>query len=409
MTQSPSASAPLKSLIKGVYLPAILFETGIGAVIPIIPLSAMAMGASQATAAVMAALLGVGLILGDLPAGALATRIGDRRALIVASLVTILAAGILVFADNLWLLAAGVLLMGATSSVAILARQSYLTEATHPMRRARALSTLGGVYRIGLFLGPFLAAPLLYFGDFNLVFVLTAVTSGLTALVVWLVPDIDVEGLGARADGVKVSFLEVLKANKQVLMTLGLGVIAVGAIRGARQTVLPLWSEHIGLSPGATAVIFGISSGVDMLLFYPSGKLMDRRGRMWVAIPFSLLMALGFGLLPLSSEIILLSVAAMVLGLGNGMGSGIIMTLGADIAPPQTRAKFLSFWRLLNDTGGAAGPLVVSGLAAVGSLAVGIWSMSLVSLGATGAFVRWMPRFSVHANRTTRRRANLIP
>lgn len=409
MTQPPAANAPPKSLIKAVYLPAILFETGIGAVVPIIPLSAIAMGSSQATAAVMAALLGVGLILGDLPAGALSTKIGDRRALIVASLLTILAAGILVLADNLWLLGAGVLLMGATSSVAILARQSYITEVTHPMRRARALSSLGGVYRIGLFLGPFLAAPLLHFGDFNLVFLLTAVTSGLTALVVWLVPDIDADGVGARADRVKVSFQEVLKANKQVLMTLGLGVLAVGAIRGARQTVLPLWSAHIGLSAGTTAIVFGISSGVDMLLFYPSGKLMDRRGRMWVAIPFSVIMALGFILLPLSSEIILLSIAAMVLGLGNGMGSGIIMTLGADIAPPQTRAKFLSFWRLLNDTGAAAGPLVVSGLAMVGSLAAGIWSMAAVSLGATGAFVRWLPRWTVHANRTTRRKANLIP
>lgn len=409
MTQSPATRASLKSLIKGVYLPAILFETGIGAVIPIIPLSATAMGASQATAAMMAALLGVGLILGDLPAGALATKIGDRRALISASLVTILAAGVLVFADNLWLLGAGVLLLGATSSVVILARQSYVTEVSDPMRRARALSTLGGVYRIGLFIGPFLAAPLLYIRDFSLVFALAGLTSALTALVVWVVPDVDADGIGARADRVSVSFREVLKENKQVLLTLGMAIIAVGAIRGSRQTVLPLWSEHIGLSPGATAVIFGISSGVDMLLFYPAGKLMDRRGRMWVAIPFTLLMALGFGLLPLSSEIILLSVAAMILGLGNGMGSGIIMTLGADVAPPGSRAKFLSFWRLLSDTGGAAGPLMVSGLAAVGSLALGIWSMSLVSVGATGAFARWMPRFSVHANRTARRRANLLP
>ena len=39
-----------------------------------------------------------------------------------------------------------------------LARQSYLTDAVPFHFRARALSTLGGVMRIGMFLGPFLAA-----------------------------------------------------------------------------------------------------------------------------------------------------------------------------------------------------------------------------------------------------------
>ena len=39
-----------------------------------------------------------------------------------------------------------------------LARQAYLTEAIPFRWRARALSTLGGTLRIGLFIGPFVAA-----------------------------------------------------------------------------------------------------------------------------------------------------------------------------------------------------------------------------------------------------------
>ncbi|MEK8227717.1 hypothetical protein NKG05_18850 [Oerskovia sp. M15] len=32
-------------------------------------------------------------------------------------------------------------------------------------------------------------------------------------------------------------------------------------------------------------MIFGLSGAVDMLLFYPAGKIMDRMGRLWVAVP----------------------------------------------------------------------------------------------------------------------------
>ena len=41
-----------------------------------------------------------------------------------------------------------------------LARQAYLTEAIPIRMRARALSTLGGTFRIGLFIGPFVAAAI---------------------------------------------------------------------------------------------------------------------------------------------------------------------------------------------------------------------------------------------------------
>lgn len=92
------------------------------------------------------------------------------------------------------------------------------------------------------------------------------------------------------------------------------------------------------------------------------------------------------------------------------MGSGVVMTLGADVAPPSTRAQLLGAWRLLQDTGSAGGPLVVlSAGAALGSLGGGIGVVAALSLGAAAALWRFVPRYSVHANRTTRRRAGIGP
>ena len=75
------------------FLPALVFETGMGALAPMIALSGRGLGASVGMAGLVLALLGVGQILGDIPAGALAARVGDRRAMLIASgiaLVTLL-------------------------------------------------------------------------------------------------------------------------------------------------------------------------------------------------------------------------------------------------------------------------------------------------------------------------------
>src|SRR5699024_11901936 len=115
--------------------------------------------------------------------------------------------------------------------------------------------------------------------------------------------------------------------------TLGVAVLLVGAVRGARQSVLPLWTEHLGLAPATTSLVFGLAGAVDMLLFYPAGKVMDRFGRLWIAIPSMLVMAVAMVLLPWTHPLPALIPVALVLGIGNGIGSGILMPLGADAAP----------------------------------------------------------------------------
>ena len=59
---------------------------------------------------------------------------------------------------SLWTFALGIFMVGMSAAVFGLARQSYLTEAVPIEFRARALSTLGGVMRIGLFIGPVVLA-----------------------------------------------------------------------------------------------------------------------------------------------------------------------------------------------------------------------------------------------------------
>ncbi len=384
-----------RNLLTSAYLPALLYETGLGAVTPVIALVASGLGARLDQAALVVALVGLGQILGDVPAGALAARIGDRRAMLVAAVVACVALTGGALAPTLPVLAAAVLVLGAASAVFHLARQAYLTEVVPVVNRARALSTLGGVSRIGIFLGPFLGAAVLHVGDLRSVFWLAVGTTLVAALVVGLARDVDDRGRVPRGRPT-VPTTTLVRRHARLLATLGLAVVLVGAVRSARGVVLPLWSEHLGLAPATTSLVFGLSGAVDMLLFYPAGKVMDRYGRLWVAIPSMVVLGGAIAALPLATTVPALAVVAMVMGLGNGIGSGILMTLGADVAPPDARAQFLGVWRVFQDSGAAAGPLVVSAVAAAGSLAAGVVTIGAAGLLAAGALARWVPRWSEH-------------
>jgi MFS family permease len=57
--------------------------------------------------------------------------------------------------------------------------------------------------------------------------------------------------------------------------------------------------------------------------------------------------------------------AAALIGFGNGLGSGTMMTLGADLAPPGATGEFLGIWRLIGDLGQVGGPMAVGILASI--------------------------------------------
>ena len=460
---------PFRTVVLGAFVPTLLFEIGIGALLPVIPALTTGTRANLPTAALIAALIPIGQILFDIPAGALAAGLGDRLALMTAGVIAVSAFVLIATTESTLGLAAGVFTLGGAASVYNLARQTYLTEITPPLHRARVMSTLAGFHRIGLFIGPFLGAGVIALFSVSAVTWLgvgaaaasvivlaslgsdpsarskslrrqdefsadrsadqpaaptAAIAPNGTAINVSAPAAPNAAALDAAVPTVAVppTFNAAAPTAAEVAHTVGMGawqlavhyrglflrlgvaVLLVSAARGSRQTIVPLWAEHIGLHEGTTSLIVGIAGGLDMLLFYPAGKVMDRRGRLWIAVPSMLLMAIGTALIPLTQAALSLGIVAAVLGIANGIGSGIVMTLGADVAPPDNRARFLSVWRLFQDTGGASGPLLLSAGAAIGSLAAGAWVAAAVGALAAAALARWAPRYSPLANLRPRRK-----
>lgn len=394
MDPDPTDSFSWRQVAIPVYGPTLLVSIGAGAILPLVALSARDLGASIGIAALVVAMLGIGQLVGDLPAGALAARIGERRALIIACLVDVIALVGAFLAPSVLLLSVAVFVAGLANAVFGLARQAYLAAAVPLRVRARAMSTLGGIFRIGSFIGPFVGAIIVTHRDIASAYAFAAVMSLAAAGLAALLPDLPAptEPDGGHGEPrAHPTVWSVLVRHRHVLLTLGTGVLVLSAARATRQTIVPLWAESQGIDAATTSVIFGISAGVDMLLFYPGGAIMDRYGRAAVAVPAMITLGIGFILLPLSHTAVAVGLVACLMGLGNGISSGVVLTLGADAAPTEGRAQFLGGWRLCADLGNALGPLAIGGISAIATLGLAAVVMGVVTWLGSGWLARFVP------------------
>lgn len=382
----------LREVAVTAYGPTVVSAIGHGAVLPMLALRARELGADLGTAAFVVALLGIGQLLASLPAGALVARVGERRALVGAGLLDALAMiGGGLSGSVLWL-GVAVLCSGMTWTVFLLARQQFMIEVVPVSYRARALSMLGGSHRVGLFVGPLLGALAVQAWGIRGVFWLGAVAALVAAGIALVMPDPGAEGRREQAASGHLSVWAVMREHRRTLVVLGSVVVVISASRSLRTTLLPLWAEHVHMTPAETSLVFGVAAALDMVLFYPAGWLMDHRGRRAVAVPVVLAVAVGTLLLPLTHEIVGVTAVALLMALGNGLGAGIVMTLGADASPVVGRAQFLGAWRFAGDLGVTGGPVGLSGLLAVVPLATACLLAGGLGLLGTAWVARWTGR-----------------
>lgn len=362
-----SAARAIRPLWMQVYLPNLIIATGQGAMLPILVYAARSLHASPAVATGIVAVNGFGTMLFDLPAGRIVARFGEWRSGWIATALLIVGLVGCLLAPSVLLLAVSVFVQAAGWAVWSLVRLTHLSRVA-PMRfRGRALSLFGGVIRTGNVLGPFLFVAAATHDDTRVAFLiyLVSVIVG-SALLIAARDRTDSAGAAARSERIRP--LQVIRENARGFATSGVGSLGISLLRGSRAAIIPLWAAHIGLDSSSAATIYAFSSVVELAFFYPAGIVSDRWGRRAVVLPCILLLSAGHLLIPFSHAYSSLFAVALVIGFGNAMGSGIVMTLGADLTPEVGRASFLAVWRFVSDGGTAAGPFVDSAVIGLGSI-----------------------------------------
>ena len=370
----------LRSLAVNVYLPTLCFAFGEGLVLPVLPLFARELGASLAMVGLVVTLRGIGALTADLPAGVLVSRFGGRTAMLVSAAWAAAAALLVAFAQSDDQLAALLFVAGIGWSMWLVSRLAYVSDNVPSEYRGRALALVGGVHRAGVFAGPVAGGLIADAFGLRAAFLAQAVAAALAGAAVLAYREPTAPPVRQRGPA-HARIVATLQRHRRDFLTAGFVAVSLVVVREARQLLVPLWGDHVGLGVAEIGFVMGLGSALDMTLFLPVGFVMDRWGRKWTIVPSLLLLGLGSVLLTLTSNFPTLLAVGLLFGWGNGLGSGAVMTLGSDLAPRANSGEFLGVWRFVSDLGRVAGPTFVGGVAQAGSLA----AASLVA-----GFVAWL-------------------
>ena len=386
-----------------------------GGLLMILPLYALDFGHGETMAASVLAARGLGNMLGDLPAGAATARWGDRPVMqigIAMMLASTVLAGTVADATMLLICATGI---GFAMATWLLARLALVGDMVASEWRGQALSTMAGLQRVGHFIGPALVGYSIEQFGFNQTFFILAAGIGITLLFVNLSVRINATPPASNLPKETPSetqdaepparYTRLLVAHRRTWVTAGQVVMLLTLLRSARTLLIPVWGVQLELGAAEIGIILSLAAGFDMIMFPVAGLIMDRLGRRWSATACIALLGLGLGLIPFTTTPVAFATAAILAGIGNGLGSGINMTLGTDLAAAEDRGRFLGIWRLIGDSGSLIGPSVIGFLASTWSLQSAIWLVA--ASGPWAVAVLWLTvRETLHPPASSTKAAN---
>src|SRR6266851_2905722 len=344
------------------------------ALTPLLPHFAHTLGLSKVRAGVLVGAYAAGALLGGLPGGAAAARLGPRRAVLVGLAGMGLASLGFALAESFWSLFAARLVQGVGSAFTWAGAFAWLIAAAARERRGQLIGTALGAAVFGALFGPVLGAAAALVGRAAIFSALAGVAIALGAVTLRLEPT-PTERPSAAAIG---------RAFRNYHFVAGLLLMALPSLLFGILAVLgPLRLAAAGWGAAAIGATWLTGAALETVGSPLVGRLVDRRGRLLpvrIALVLGLLVSLGLaaGPRPLAyAPLIVLAAAAY----------GILFTPafaliadGAELAAlPQGMAfGFMSAaWAL----GAFVGPAAAGAIAG----ATGDWIPFLLAAGLCAA------------------------
>ncbi len=388
-----SSDGYYRPLVGTLFVPTFVLALLLGVAEPVLPLYLQSAGASYVMIGTVISALAIGRLLAVLPGGGLLTRFSMRNTMLVGLGILTTALLVMALISSIPVMFACWLLAGVGLSLYELARHQFIAVHIANHNRGRSVAVVGGVFLLGNVIGPLIGGWVAQLAGFRAPF---GVMAGLAVVMIVIIlitipaepPQQTTPSLRAYAGELRETWREC----RRILTAAGGGQLMMQLVRRTRSVIIPLYAANIlGLDVAAAGMIISIGSALDTVLFIPAGWIADKYGRKMAIIPSLILQAAGLLILPLAGGFASLAGVALLMGFGNGISAGTMLTLGADLAPPERRTSFLVLWRISNSLGFALGPNVVGTVAALLSLPLASMTSGIIGLLAAGLFYRFVP------------------
>ncbi len=387
-------------LIGTVYLPSFFFWLMVGISQPTLPLFLTGIGVNVALVGLILSSEALGAFLGTIPGNNLQSRMSIRNFMVLGFGIATAALILLSSTRSVPLIFAAWMFVGVGTALTELGSHQLLSHIDQAVR-GRSVSVLGGIHRLSNALGPALGGYLANRFSFTVAFWAMVGLAALSIVMVLIflptsnatqAADLNAVKPTAADKNYRQQLRETFVDNRQVIVPAMSGLFLFQTLRRSRKVLIPLIAAQlIDLNVAQVGYVMSIISFVDMLFFLPAGIIMDRYGRKWAIVPSLIIQSLGFLLLPFAWSFASLAVFASVIGFGNGLSSGTMMTVGADLAPDHQRIPFLGIWRLGGMGGFFAAPNVVGVIAQLFTLSVTSNVITVIGLTAASIFALKVP------------------
>ncbi|MBN2658425.1 MAG: MFS transporter [Spirochaetales bacterium] len=332
----------------------------------------------------------LGAMIFNLPAGFIIGR-WKSLPLMVAGLTGILLSTLMrgLISTPLLLLVASFLL-GISATIWDLTRLTYIRNNIPIQYRGRILSGMGGLFRLSRIIGPIAGGFLITMKGYPVMFFLQSAFVLLAIILILILLPRGRKIISSSANEPLSYLKEHISKNRRNITAAIVGIIGISMLRVARDFILPLWADNIGITISILGIVTSFGALIELMLFYPAGWIMDNKGRKWTIFPASVLMAAGFLVLPLTATLSGFIFSMILINIGNGLGSGINMTLGTDLAPPKSPGQFLGLWRFFSDGAMAAGPVIIGAVSKGFSLSTSPVVIGLFGIGTAAFLMKYM-------------------
>jgi MFS family permease len=332
---------------------------GFGLILPTLPLYAKSFGVGDDAAGLLISAFAFTRLAIDPVSGPIVTRLGERAAAglgVIIVGVSAVATGLApTFLLAVILRGAG----GAGSAMLFTALTSYLLKVVPKERMGRTLGIFYGAFNVGVIAGSPLGGTIAkHFGLASPLFVYAGLLFVAGGMYFWLVPEPrrPEPRPGDESESGRAGSMRELLRRREFLAAIALNFAYLWMIAAVFDTLTPLFAnERLGMSPQGIGVIFGVALVGELLVLYPSGGVMDRRGRRFVAVPSMLALAGMSAVLGVAGSPVALGGLMLILGLASGVAGVPAGAMLSDIAPQQSGTA-VGVFRFCGDLGLTLGP-----------------------------------------------------
>jgi len=374
----------VRALAPPLLTASVLAAVASGVLLLLLPIEGLAVGGLIGGFA-LPGMLSVGSATTPVLGAMLVARVGHKPVMIGGLLLCALSIALMASGGTALQRAVGAFFNGVGFGLYGLSRITYLSDAVAPDLRGRIVSAVGGMGRVGMFIGPAgggIVATSMGRGAALYCAALLALTAAFVLL--WLPACATVASTEQHRNPIRL-VTKVLAEHRRTFATVGVSMLGLALVRNGRMLLVPICGTMLGLDASAVGFVKSMSMGADVLLFYPAGIIMDRFGRKWTAVPCLLVLSLGVILVGHAHDYTSFLWGALIAGVGNGLGSGINMTLAGDFSPRAGRAEFLGVWSLMTEAGSSTSPFLLGAVAT--ALALGPASTVVATMGAGAALL----------------------